>query len=59
MYKLKPEFYGSNLTLPSKLKAKFGTWVILSERSHQRLLKALFEVGHPAVIKNEKGDNSK
>jgi hypothetical protein len=59
MYKLNPRFYGSEVTMPKALKKQFGVWVTLSPGSSQKLLKALYEAGHPAVIKNERSDNSK
>ena len=58
MYELKKEFEGSHLTLPGKLK-KFGMYLVLSQKTKQNILKALFDLGHPAVVKKEKNDPAK
>lgn len=59
MYELKKEFEGSHLTLPVNLRNEFGIYLTLSQKTKQNILKALFEVGHPAVLKKEKDDKSR
>jgi hypothetical protein len=54
MYKLKKQFEGSYITLPSVMRPQFGNYMTLTEKTRQAVLKALFEIGHPGVEKHDK-----
>ena len=61
MYVVKPNHLGAHLTLPTELR-KFGVYLTLSPKTHQKVLEWLYNHKHPGVElveKPVKNDNSK
>jgi hypothetical protein len=61
MYVVKKEHLGAHVTLPTELR-KFGVYLTLHSKTHQKVLEWLFKHSHPGVElieKPVKNDNPK